>query len=208
VTVVPSVTRWVTSSVLTTPRLATRCVALAGPGLERAVDEVRAVGRLWLGPDSTDEVAHLATSGEVVGALSGTCLVHLAAHGTHQEENPLFSSLRMSDGPVFAHELPRPLRTEHVVLSACDVGRSRLRPGDEPLGLTAALLALGVRSVVAAVAPVRDEAASEAMTAYHRELVTGTDAATALARALVEVPAARAFCLFGADWAAAPGQPR
>ena len=32
-------------------------------------------------------------------------IVHLAAHGRHEPDNPLFSSVRMADGPLFAHEL-------------------------------------------------------------------------------------------------------
>jgi CHAT domain-containing protein len=56
-------------------------------------------------------------------------LVHVAAHGTHQADSPLFSSLRLADGPVFAHELDADtVRASHVVLSACEVGRSRFAP--------------------------------------------------------------------------------
>jgi len=108
----------------------------------------------------------------------------------------------MSDGPVFAHEFPRPIAAEHVVLSACDVGQSRVQPGDEPLGLTAALLGLGVRAVVASVAPVRDAVAAEALAEYHRQLAGGVDAAAALAHVVAGWPAAGAFCLYGSDWRA------
>ena len=41
----------------------------------------------------------------LVGALARPGVVHVAAHGTHQVESPLFSSLVLHDGPVFAHEL-------------------------------------------------------------------------------------------------------
>jgi CHAT domain-containing protein len=126
----------------------------------------------------------------------------VAAHGTHQRQNPYFSSLQLGDGPVFAHELPRPVASSHVVLSACDVGQSDLRPGDEPLGLTAALLSLGVRSVVAAVAPVPDAVAEVAMVDYHRQLADGIPASAALAHTVVRHPGARAFCLYGSDWRA------
>jgi CHAT domain-containing protein len=90
-------------------------------------------------------------------------------------------------------------------LSACEVGRSTLRPGDEALGLTSVLLRLGVRSVVASVARVNDAAAAEIMAAYHRELALGTGSAEALASALARqdndtpVP----FVCFGASWQAA-----
>jgi CHAT domain-containing protein len=132
-------------------------------------------------------------------------VVHVAAHGTHERQNPYFSSLLLADGPLFAHELPRPVTSEHVVLSACDVGQADLRPGDEPLGLTSALLALGVGSVVAAVAPVPDEVAAAAMVDYHRLLAGGRGAAEALSATITAHPGARAFNLYGADWAAAGG---
>ncbi len=179
--------------------------ALAGPGLPRASAECVGVRTAWDGTSPRTPSRPLASSRAVVTALAGARVVHLAAHGSHEEQNPLFSSLRMADGPVFAHELPRPVAAEHVVLSACDVGRSRIRSGDEPLGMTAALLSLGVGSVVAAVAPVADDAAEAAMVTYHRLLAGGTDAATALAQALVETPQARSFCLYGANWRRVPG---
>ena len=31
--------------------------------------------------------------------------MHVAAHGTHQQESPLFSSVRVADGPLYAYEL-------------------------------------------------------------------------------------------------------
>ena len=129
----------------------------------------------------------------------------MAAHGSHEVQSPFFSSLHMADGPVFAHELPRPIASQHVVLSACDVGQSEVRPGDEPLGLTAALMSLGVQSVVAPVAPVQDAVAEHAMVGYHSRLASGMSASRALAESITEHPGAGAFCLFGADWRRPPG---
>ena len=90
------------------------------------------------------------------------------------------------------------------MLSSCEVGRTHVRAGDESLGLTASLLATGVRSVVAAVGPVGDEDAHTVMSAYHRMLAQGLDAAEALELASAGVEEGRLFCAFGADWAAAP----
>lgn len=112
----------------------------------------------------------------------------------------MFASLRLADGPTFAHELPSVLGSEHVVLSCCDVGRSRVRPGDEALGLTAALHHLGVRSVLASVTPVDDATASEAMIGYHRALASGVDAASALSAMHRDHPQMRGFILFGDTW--------
>jgi tetratricopeptide (TPR) repeat protein len=179
------------------PRLSV--AALAGPGLRRAVDETDQVAGVWRARTTADSDGG-ADSAALKHALDSDTVVHVAAHGTHERQNPYFSSLHLADGPVFAHELPRPVVSTHVVLSACDVGQSDLRPGDEPLGLTAALLSLGVRSVVAAVAPVPDAVAEVAMVDYHRQLADGTPASVALAQTVVRHPGARAFCLYGSDW--------
>jgi CHAT domain-containing protein len=148
-----------------------------------------------------------ATGQTVRRSLPQSRILHLAAHGVHQTENPLFSSLRLVDGPLFAHELDQSANTpEHVVLSACELGLATVRPGDEPLGLTSVLLHLGTRSVVAGVARVGDEVAAETMTAYHARLAAGEDSATALARTVAEVPAERPapFVCFGSSWRLLP----
>jgi hypothetical protein len=208
VTIAPSVTRWSTPLLSTDPVAAHRLTVstLTGPRLERAAAEAAAVTSAWDGVGALATRHDGATAETVRGALTGAGLVHVAAHGTHERQSPWFSSLQMADGPVFAHELPRRATAQHVVLSACDVGRLDPRPGDEPLGLTAALMALGVRSVVAPVAPVSDAAAAAAMAAYHGHLASGDSASEALAATLTAHPGAGAFCLYGTDWRPEPAQ--
>jgi hypothetical protein len=195
-----SVTHWVRSSE-TESRGPTRLRAAAGPGLSHAPGEVADVVGLWGVKASHANPAALATAEDVVDALGSASVVHLAAHGTHEDGNPMFSSLRMADGPVYLHELPRPCRAEHVVLSACDVGRSEVRTGDEPLGLAAGLMALGARSIVSSVAPVDDEVARAAMALYHERLARGASAGESLSAVVAEIPSARTFCVYGSDWA-------
>jgi tetratricopeptide (TPR) repeat protein len=207
VTVAPSLTRWVRGpSRSSAADWVAPVAALYGPGLARTGPEIRAVRAFW----STDPVAtddRAATSDELVSALGRARVVHLAAHGVHEAQSPLFSSVQLADGPVFAHEFPRPVAAEHVSLAACDVGQSSTRPGDEPLGLAIALMALGATSVLAAVAPVADSVAADAMVAYHRVLSTGADAAEAWAGVVRDQPAAGVFCLYGSDWSATSGGP-
>jgi tetratricopeptide (TPR) repeat protein len=199
VTTAPSLTRWVRGPAAPADARRLGVAALHGPGLGRTAPEIRSVLAAHGSPVPVE--VHPASSEEVLTALGSTRIVHLAAHGTHQGQSPLFSSLRMADGPLFAHEFPRPVAAEHVVLSACDVGQFSTRAGDEPLGLAIALLALGATSVLAAVAPVADDVAHDAMVAYHRMIAAGTDAAEALAVVVEGEPAAGVFCLYGSDWA-------
>ncbi|NHB84374.1 CHAT domain-containing protein [Tessaracoccus sp. HDW20] len=141
--------------------------------------------------------------GSLAEALADCDLVHVAAHGTHRGDNPLFSNLLLDEGIVVAHELDvGPVRASHVVLSACEVGRASHSPGDQPLGLTAAFLAAGVACVVAPVAPVGDRLAATVMARYHAGLIAGLDAATALSAAVNGTPAAGAYVCFGSSWRA------
>ena len=207
VTVAPSLTRWVRGpSRSSAADWSVPAAALYGPGLARTGPEIRAVRGFWSAdPVATDN--RPATSEEVVTALGRSRVVHLAAHGVHEAQSPLFSSVQLADGPVFAHEFPRPVAAEHISLAACDVGQFSTRPGDEPLGLAIALMALGATSVLAAVSPVADSVAADAMVAYHRVLSTGADAAEAWAGVVREHPAAGVFCLYGSDWSATGGEP-
>jgi CHAT domain-containing protein len=117
-------------------------------------------------------------------ALDGAPLAHLAAHGHHDQENFLFSRVDLADGPLMAYDIQQLVAApRHVVLSSCDVGRTVVRPGEEILGFTAALLYTGTATVTASVTRVGDEAAVGTMTAYHRLLATGTRPAEALAAA-------------------------
>ncbi|MBK7820047.1 MAG: CHAT domain-containing protein [Tessaracoccus sp.] len=188
VTVAPTASSWATGAVtVTRPRVA----ALGGPDLPSAAAEVDGVLALWRGD----------RPGTLAGALASSDLVHVAAHGRHRSDSPLFSSLRLDEGTVVAHELEGvEMRASHVVLSACEVGRASHRPGDQPLGLTATLLASGVGCVVAPVSPVGDRTSAAVMARYHEELARGADAATALARATEDRQEAGVFACFGSSW--------
>ena len=141
-------------------------------GLARSAEEAAEVARAW--GLTTSVSGSSATGAALQKAMSGARVVHVAAHGTHQSENPLFSSIRLADGPLFAHELDQTAGTpEHVVLSACELGLATIRPGDEALGLTSVLLRLGTRSVVAGVARIGDDVAAATMASYHGLLAKG-----------------------------------
>jgi CHAT domain len=180
-----------------------RVAAIAGPGLSRAEAEARAVAGTWSGTAMTGPGASTRAVTTVLGTHD---IVHVAAHGTHDLESPLFSSLRLVDGPLFAHELDVARQMAScVVLSACELGLSTLRPGNEALGLTSVLLHLGARSVLAGVGRVADDVAAEVMEHTHQLMAAGVDSATALARAQVAVSrndAPAPFVCFGSSWTA------
>ena len=185
VTVCPSASSWLAAWCAT--GVAARAAVpllVAGPGLRHAVPEVSEIAAVYPGCQSL--VAAAATVDATLRALDGAPLAHLAAHGYHDRENVLFSRLDLADGPLMAYDVQRLSEApRHVVLSACDVGRTIVRPGDEILGFTAALLHLGTPTVISSVSRVDDGTALAIMTAYHRELSAGSRPAAALALAAI-----------------------
>jgi len=117
----------------------------------------------------------------VARALDSTRIAHVAAHGNYRSDNPLFSSIQLDDGHLTVYDLERLRRPpELLVLSACESGLNSVQPGDELLGLTASLLSLGTRSLIASVVPVHDETTAALMVQVHHRLRAGADAPTAL----------------------------
>jgi hypothetical protein len=205
VTVAPSACMWHRAATVKDRGGLDSVVLVAGPGLTHAAAEVKALSRRYPGARSLTPTR--ATCEAVCSALDGADLAHLAAHGRFRSDNPLFSSLQLADGPLTVYDLERLDRAPQVmVLSACESGLSVVHPGNELMGLTAAVLALGARALVASVFPVPDAATRPLMLAFHRAMRAGMPPAVALAEAQSrsagngpsESAAAAAFMCFGA----------
>jgi hypothetical protein len=180
VTVAPSATVWSVATRRLAP-VGTPLLA-AGPRLPAAESEVCQLGAVL--PAATRLTGDAASVAAVTKAMDGAGLAHVAAHGTFRADNPLFSTLELADGPLTAYELERlPRPPGCVVLSACDAGLSGVRPGDEVMGFTAVLLALGTRSLIAAVLPVPADLTTALMVDLHRRMRAGAGPAPALAAA-------------------------
>ena len=155
VSIAPSAATWCRAA--RRPDAAGPPVLVAGPRLPQADEEIAALARLW--PGSAVLTGDAATVGAVTAAVSGSRLVHIAAHGGFRADNPLFSTLALADGPIFAYELERlPVAPGCVVASACESGRSDTSVGDELMGFAAVLLAQGTRTLIAACCPFRPAA--------------------------------------------------
>jgi CHAT domain-containing protein len=85
-----------------------------------------------------------ATTARVLAAIDGAGLAHIAAHGTFRADSPMFSSLRLDDGPMTVHDLERLRRAPfRLILPSCESGLLVPASADELLGLASALLPLG-----------------------------------------------------------------
>jgi hypothetical protein len=181
VVVAPSAATWLA---LQSPRptYKSKVVLVAGPGLRHAKAEVAALGVLY--PRPVTLTGRQATVAAVMQALDGAAVAHVACHGHFRSDSPLFSSLELADGPLNAYELQRLRRPPQlIVLSACDLATSDTRPGDELLGVAAALIGMGTRTIIASVVPVPDAGVKRVMISLHSHLTAGERPAVALAKA-------------------------
>lgn len=181
-TLAPSASRWMQER--DTARTPKTAGFAAGPRVARAAEEVRAAASVWA--NATVLVAGEARV-EAVTALAGDVdVLHIAAHGRHALDNPLFAGFELFDGTLFGYDVdlisPAP---DTVVLSACELGLSSVRWGEEALGMTRVWLHAGTRSVIAAPAVVADDIAGELLSAVHTGLSRGDSPAAALAEASI-----------------------
>ena len=181
VSVAPSASAWMRAHAAAPP--AHHRVTLArGPGLSSGGAEVPLVAKLY------DDVTVLANSGattqNVLSALEGAWVAHIAAHGTFRADSPLFSSLRMHDGPLTVYDFEQLDRAPYrLVLPSCDSGMLAPAGANELLGLVSSLLPLGTAGVVAAVVPLNDRAVVPVMVDLHTYLREGQTLAESLYRA-------------------------
>ena len=180
---------------------------LGGPGLDAAADELRRIGEIWGRPDAVV----VAASREVAGAtLQRADLLHVAAHGSFRLDNPFFSALEFTDGPLTVLEMIGLGRAPTVVvLASCDAGAGAAAGGrgsPAVVGTAAELRHVGARVVVAPPVVVNDRAAAEYAVGLHAELASGRSIDDAVVRTRVHgaassdpgmVAAAVAFTVFG-----------
>lgn len=193
---------WATSVSAKPPRTAT-ATFVAGPGMRSGGREVNTLAALYEGATLLE--GKDATASNVLQSLDGASIAHVAAHGSFRAENPMFSSLRMADGPLLVMDLQRLARAPHrLVLSSCDTGGTAPVGSDEVLGIVTALAPLGMGGLLAPVVAIDDESAVRVGLMIHERLLLGTSMAKALqhVRAAVDDPSdrltAQAFVSFGA----------
>jgi CHAT domain-containing protein/tetratricopeptide (TPR) repeat protein len=123
-----------------------------------------------------------ARPADILAALPGAGLVHIAAHAVFRPDNPRFSWVRLHDGRLAVADLAdlrltgRPL----VILSACETGRGIPRGGGL-LGMGRTLLLAGASALIVSLWPIVDAGAATLMPAVHQAIHATPNPATALA---------------------------
>ncbi len=181
-TLATSVSRWLADRDARAGRSPRTAGFAAGPRVARAEEEVRTAAAAW--SDAEVLVGGSARVSAVTELAERVDVLHIAAHGRHAVDNPLFSGFELVDGTLFGYDVDLiPHAPETVVLSACELGRSSVRWGEEALGMTRVWLHAGTRCVIAAPVVVPDDVACELLGAVHDELAKGAAPALALAAA-------------------------
>src|SRR5699024_2580822 len=119
-----------------------------GPGVARGAEEAERAAAAWSAeaerraPGSAGTAVRVlsgdrAGTAEVATLADEVDVLHVVAHGEHAAYAPMLSGLTLADGTLFGYDIDQiPRAPETVVLSACEVGRSTVRWGEEAVGMT------------------------------------------------------------------------
>jgi tetratricopeptide (TPR) repeat protein len=128
---------------------------------------------------------------------------HYAGHAQLRSDNAFYSSLLLSDGPLFAADL-RLKRNDVglVTLAACRTGQQAYLPGEESTGLVRSFLEMGARNVIASQWAVSDDSTALWMNKFYEGYLTGGSVGRAAREAMLTVrdkyPAAYHWAAFSA----------
>ena len=138
---------------------------------EREAKEVASVY-----PQSAVYLRADASKPRVVSLSPNFDMLHFAVHAEFNEEDPMSSALLLApegsgDGKLRVGEIfSLDLKTNMVVLSACETGLGKLSSGDEIVGLTRAFIYAGTPSIVTTLWKVNDRASYELMREFYSRL--------------------------------------
>ncbi len=103
-------------------------------------------------------------------------IIHLAAHGTFNLDEPLASALLLApdknhDGLLRASDLYNlSLHADLVTLSACETALGKVATGDDVVGFTRGFLYAGANSLVSSLWQVDDQATRDLMVSFYTNL--------------------------------------
>ncbi len=152
--------------------------------------------RLHFGEEEAHSIARLTGGHALVGTsvtkvilyqqASQYRLLHFSCHGEFNPRVPLESALHLAPGEsltaldILEH---LHLNCDLVTLSACESGLSRVRRGDELIGLVRAFLYAGTSALLCTLWRVDERSTRILVERFYQEAHDGADFATALQRA-------------------------
>jgi CHAT domain-containing protein len=172
------------------------------PVLPEASRELRQVGEIYGARAAEILIGEQADKQRWKAEAPNYRILHVAAHGVLDSNNPLSSFLDlnraggdMEDNVLSAREiLKMRLRADVAVLSACETARGKYRFGEGMIGMSWAFLIAGTPTTVVSQWKVDSASTSQLMVAFHKNLKSHpefsgkADALRAAALALLENP--------------------
>ncbi|KKG07023.1 tetratricopeptide repeat protein [Methanosarcina mazei] len=114
-------------------------------------------------------------------------VIHASCHGGFDLEDPFNSGLILKDGILTAREIfQMNIKTNLLVLSACQTGLNSQKSGDDLVGLTRAFLYAGARSLIVSLWSVESRSTYEYMKNFYKELNQISNKAEALQQIQVD----------------------
>ena len=144
--------------------------------LRFAEREVRELAQIYSKSDVF--LREQATKSKAVSLSPTHDILHFAVHAEFNEEDPMSSALLLAhDGNdngrlQVANIFSLNLKSDLVVLSACETGLGKISSGDEIIGLTRAFIYAGTPSIITTLWKVNDRASYELMREFYSNLKT------------------------------------
>src|SRR5688572_17164087 len=161
-------------------------LGLSDEQMPRVHEELDAVDKIFTKVKRFSDEA--ATTEALIQHSGDVDVLHLACHAQFRSDNPLFSSLKLANGWFTARDAyGLRLNSALVTLSACETGMNAVAPGDELMGLTRGFLSAGSPTVMMSLWTIDDEATTELMSSFYRELVGTKSCAAALRAAQIKL---------------------
>jgi CHAT domain-containing protein len=151
-----------------------------GP-LPEAEKEVKGLAAMY-GPARSKVYVGTAASEERLKSEAGRHrILQLATHAVLNDVSPMYSYVVLAQGESGASEdglleawemMNLDLRTDLVVLSACETGRGRVGKGEGMIGMAWALFVAGSPTTLASLWKVESVSTTELMLEFHRKLLS------------------------------------
>jgi CHAT domain-containing protein len=141
-----------------------------------AQKEVEGIAKLY--PAANTYVRREASKETFLKETGAHDIVHLACHAEFSEIDPLYSSIRLAEGPrgsgrLETHEIfSLELHSYLVVLSACKTGLGLVTSGDEIIGMNRAFLYAGTPSILSSLWSISDRSTANLMEDFYKNLKT------------------------------------
>ena len=161
-------------------------VGVADENVPLVKEELARLGKLF--PNARILSDESATRSAFIENSKTAAFLHIATHAIFRQDNPMFSSFKLSDGWFTAFDLfSMTCQTNLVTLSGCQSGMSEVAGADDLLGLMRGFLYAGARSLLLSLWNVNDISTAALMVRFYQEWQQGSSKSTALRSAMLAV---------------------